>query len=76
MGGADLIAGPEFCAGIVPRQRVGTAWTSSASSSPSSSRRSASFCRSFGVQFWINVLLTLLGYIPGIIHALWVILRT
>ena len=25
-------------------------------------------------QFWINVLLTLFGYIPGIIHALWVIL--
>jgi uncharacterized membrane protein YqaE (UPF0057 family) len=28
-----------------------------------------------GAQFWINILLTLLGYIPGIIHALWVILR-
>jgi uncharacterized membrane protein YqaE (UPF0057 family) len=28
------------------------------------------------VQFWIKVLLTLLGYNPGIIHALWVILRT
>lgn len=26
-------------------------------------------------QFWINVILTLLGYIPGIIHAVWVILR-
>jgi uncharacterized membrane protein YqaE (UPF0057 family) len=26
-------------------------------------------------QFWINVILTLLGYIPGIIHALWIILR-
>lgn len=26
-----------------------------------------------GLQFWINILLTLLGYIPGIIHALWVI---
>lgn len=25
-------------------------------------------------QFWINVILTLLGYLPGIIHALWVIL--
>lgn len=25
-------------------------------------------------QFWINVILTLFGYIPGIIHALWVIL--
>lgn len=29
----------------------------------------------FGVQFWINILLTLLGYIPGMIHALWVIVR-
>lgn len=28
-----------------------------------------------GLQFWINILLTLLGYIPGIIHAIWVILR-
>lgn len=28
-----------------------------------------------GTQFWINVILTLLGYIPGIIHALWVILK-
>ncbi len=29
-----------------------------------------------GLQFWLNVLLTLLGYIPGIIHALWVITRS
>ncbi|MEX6633640.1 YqaE/Pmp3 family membrane protein [Hyphococcus lacteus] len=29
----------------------------------------------FTAQFWINVVLTLLGYIPGIIHALWIILR-
>ncbi|RXF74093.1 YqaE/Pmp3 family membrane protein [Hansschlegelia zhihuaiae] len=28
-----------------------------------------------GLQFWLNILLTILGYIPGIIHALWVILR-
>lgn len=28
----------------------------------------------FTAQFWINVLLTLFGYIPGIIHALWIIL--
>lgn len=27
-----------------------------------------------GFHFWINILLTLLGFIPGIIHALWVIL--
>ncbi|MGF1538365.1 MAG: YqaE/Pmp3 family membrane protein [Elainellaceae cyanobacterium] len=26
-------------------------------------------------QFWINILLTLLGYIPGIIHAVWIILK-
>ncbi|REK18805.1 MAG: YqaE/Pmp3 family membrane protein [Planctomycetota bacterium] len=26
-----------------------------------------------GLQFWINILLTILGYIPGIIHAIWVI---
>lgn len=28
-----------------------------------------------GLQFWLNILLTLCGYIPGIIHAIWVILR-
>ncbi|GJL96977.1 MAG: proteolipid membrane potential modulator [Hyphobacterium sp.] len=27
------------------------------------------------VHFWINLILTLLGYIPGIIHAVWIILR-
>jgi len=26
-----------------------------------------------GLQFWLNVLLTILGYVPGIIHALIVI---
>jgi uncharacterized membrane protein YqaE (UPF0057 family) len=26
-----------------------------------------------GGQFWLNVLLTLLGYIPGIVHAVWII---
>jgi uncharacterized membrane protein YqaE (UPF0057 family) len=29
----------------------------------------------FGKHFWINILLTLLGYIPGIIHAIWVIAK-
>ncbi|MBT8473438.1 MAG: YqaE/Pmp3 family membrane protein [Marinicaulis sp.] len=24
-------------------------------------------------QFWVNVILTLLGYIPGIIHAVYII---
>ncbi|PSP15668.1 MAG: YqaE/Pmp3 family membrane protein [Cyanobacteria bacterium QS_8_64_29] len=28
-----------------------------------------------GLDFWINILLTLLGYIPGLIHAIWVIAR-
>ncbi len=26
-------------------------------------------------QFWINVLLTLLGYIPGIVHAVYIIAK-
>ena len=26
-----------------------------------------------GVQFWINILLTILGYIPGVIHAAYII---
>ncbi len=26
-----------------------------------------------GLHFWINIVLTLFGYIPGIIHAIWVI---
>lgn len=24
-------------------------------------------------HFWINLLLTLLGYVPGLVHAVWVI---
>ena len=28
-----------------------------------------------GVHFWLNILLTLFGYLPGIIHAVWIILR-
>lgn len=27
-----------------------------------------------GAHFWINIVLTLLGWFPGIIHAFWVIL--
>jgi len=27
-----------------------------------------------GLHFWLNILLTILGYIPGIIHAVWVII--
>jgi uncharacterized membrane protein YqaE (UPF0057 family) len=26
-----------------------------------------------GKHFWINIILTLLGYIPGIVHAVWII---
>jgi len=28
-----------------------------------------------GKHFWINLLLTILGYVPGIVHAIWVITR-
>jgi uncharacterized membrane protein YqaE (UPF0057 family) len=27
-----------------------------------------------GMHFWLNILLTLLGYVPGLIHALWLVL--
>ncbi len=26
-------------------------------------------------QFWLNIVLTLLGYIPGIVHAVYIIAR-
>lgn len=28
-----------------------------------------------GTQFWINIILTLLGYVPGLVHAVWIIAR-
>ena len=28
-----------------------------------------------GLHFWLNILLTLCGYLPGIIHAIWIIAR-
>ncbi|WP_119066504.1 YqaE/Pmp3 family membrane protein [Rubrobacter indicoceani] len=28
-----------------------------------------------GMQFWINILLTVLGFVPGIVHAVWIIAR-
>ena len=28
-----------------------------------------------GGHFWLNILLTILGYFPGIIHAVWVIAK-
>jgi len=32
--------------------------------------------RGIGTDFWINCVLTLFGYIPGIVHAVWVVART
>lgn len=29
----------------------------------------------FTKHFWINIILTLLGYVPGIIHAVYIIAR-
>lgn len=26
-----------------------------------------------GLHFWLNILLTLLGYVPGLIHAIYII---
>ena len=26
-----------------------------------------------GKHFWLNLLLTFLGYIPGLVHAIWII---
>ena len=28
-----------------------------------------------GLHFWLNILLTLLGYFPGLLHAIWIITR-
>ena len=28
-----------------------------------------------GLHFWINILLTIMGVVPGMIHALWVIVK-
>jgi uncharacterized membrane protein YqaE (UPF0057 family) len=28
-----------------------------------------------GKHFWLNILLTLLGYVPGIVHALVIIIK-
>lgn len=29
----------------------------------------------FNWTFWINVVLTLCGYIPGLVHAIWIIAK-
>ena len=31
------------------------------------------FTVGFGGAVWLNILLTLLGYVPGIVHAVWII---
>jgi uncharacterized membrane protein YqaE (UPF0057 family) len=28
-----------------------------------------------GMHFWLNIVLTLLGYLPGMVHALWVVMK-
>ena len=28
-----------------------------------------------GAQFWLNLLLTLLGYLPGVVHAVYIIAK-
>jgi uncharacterized membrane protein YqaE (UPF0057 family) len=28
-----------------------------------------------GKHFWINIILTIFGYLPGIVHALYIIIR-
>jgi uncharacterized membrane protein YqaE (UPF0057 family) len=33
------------------------------------------FTVGFGLQFILNVVLTLFGYLPGLIHAIWVVTR-
>ena len=29
----------------------------------------------FGLHFWLNILLTLMGYVPGLVHAIWIIAK-
>ena len=28
-----------------------------------------------GFHFWLNIVLTLLGYVPGLVHAIWIIAK-
>ncbi|KAG1782176.1 hypothetical protein EV702DRAFT_511898 [Suillus placidus] len=35
----------------------------------------AAFISGCGCDLFVNILLTLLGYLPGLIHALWLVLR-
>ncbi len=27
----------------------------------------------FGMHFWLNIVLTLFGYVPGLVHAIWIL---
>ncbi|HKG22719.1 MAG TPA: YqaE/Pmp3 family membrane protein [Blastocatellia bacterium] len=29
-----------------------------------------------GLHFWLSILLTIFGYIPGLVHAIWIIARS
>lgn len=29
----------------------------------------------FGLHFWLNIILTLFGYVPGLIHAIYIIVK-
>jgi uncharacterized membrane protein YqaE (UPF0057 family) len=29
----------------------------------------------FGLHFWLNILLTLLGWLPGVVHAIYIIVK-
>ncbi len=49
------------------------AWTLFASSSPFFCPLGVFLQVGFGGAFWLNILLTLLGYIPGIVHAVYII---
>lgn len=33
------------------------------------------FQEGLGMHFWLSILLTLLGYVPGLVHAIWIIAR-
>lgn len=28
-----------------------------------------------GFHFWLNIVLTILGYVPGLVHAIWIIAK-
>lgn len=29
----------------------------------------------FGLHFWLNLLLTICGYFPGLVHVIWLLVR-